>query len=404
MIDAGGDASISRTTTLLVELDLARARRGQCEAELEAAAAARVRADDLLAAKEAVLSALLAAAGDVPDMVEPNDVFAHGQLYVGVSRVKTPDGLKILAPRPRIANVVYSQVRQETHRAGASGASVPVLPGDVWEPGDRKVEDSDASDRAFASILCDLQLRRQVDMAEDEIGLSALSAYEDEVGLSVLSAYEHANNLLALSTFGSERFSKQRLIDEVRRQERALTGRFHLDSEPLSNGKYVFETNTLWLSSDVIAHACQLHRAERVYWQGSDVPVGGMMDPLAVNEFNQQDIQMNSGPQILNVGANRWWSWGRAACARLKSLTVFPLVGCILTCIRCVLSSMVTASIWSSSIPASKWVVMIAVSLPSRFKMPFCADWTCVLCASIKVLCALIWPRAFGRGECLNSR
>ena len=35
------------------------------EAELEAAAAARVRADDLLAAKEAVLSALLAAAGDV---------------------------------------------------------------------------------------------------------------------------------------------------------------------------------------------------------------------------------------------------------------------------------------------------------------------------------------------------
>ena len=92
----------------------------------------------------------------------------------------------------------------------------------------------------------------------------------------------------ALSTFGSERFSKQRLIDEVRRQERALTGRFHLDSEPLSNGKYVFETNTLWLSSDVIAHACQLHRAERVYWQGSDVPVGGMMDPLAVNEFNQR--------------------------------------------------------------------------------------------------------------------
>ena len=72
--------------------------------------------------------------------------------------------------------------RQETQLAGASGASVPVLPGDVWEPGVRKVVDSDASDRAFASILYDLQrdaMRRQVDMVEDEIGLSALSAYEE---------------------------------------------------------------------------------------------------------------------------------------------------------------------------------------------------------------------------------
>ena len=42
-----------------------------------------------------------------------HEVFSHGQLYVGCSRVGTQDGLKIFAPQKKTRNVVYPEALQE---------------------------------------------------------------------------------------------------------------------------------------------------------------------------------------------------------------------------------------------------------------------------------------------------
>ena len=44
------------------------------------------------------------------NLVEP--VFPHGQLYVGLSRIRNPDGLFILVPEGKIKNIVYSEAKK----------------------------------------------------------------------------------------------------------------------------------------------------------------------------------------------------------------------------------------------------------------------------------------------------
>jgi len=73
--------------------------------------------------------------------------------------------------------------------------------------------------------------------------------------------------------------------------------RTHKETELRKDNTYIWENSDVWICSDVIRAATELHRAEFPH-------VGGLCDPVA--PVSQRDVASIPGPQIVNVGTNHW--------------------------------------------------------------------------------------------------